>query len=65
MYISSNMEDIKLYLHQALNLVEAINLNNCDCPRAKAIVITKIEEALLWLDYDGRSAPTEKIRGIV
>lgn len=64
MFMSSNKQEIKLHLHQALNLVEAIDLENCDCPRAKAIVITKIEEALFWLEYQGRSAPTENQRGI-
>jgi hypothetical protein len=54
-----NKEDIQLLLHKAINLIESIKLEDCDCPRAKAIVITKIEEALLWMDYKGRQAPKD------
>jgi len=64
MFIDGKLEEIKLHLHQALNLVESIELNNCFVPRAKTIVITKIEEALMWCDYEGRCAPTESQRGI-
>lgn len=59
MHIDNNHEEIKLLLHKALNLVEAVDLKNCFVPRAKAFVIIKIEEALLWLQYEGRSAPPE------
>jgi hypothetical protein len=64
MYTPSNMEEIELHLHKALNLIEQIDIENCFCPRAKEIVITKIEEALLWMNYKGRSFPTENKRGI-
>lgn len=57
MYIKN---DVELLLHKALNLVESIRLDQCDCPRAKVIVITKIEEALLWMGYEGRQAPPDK-----
>ena len=62
MYINSDKPEIKLLLHKALNLVESIEARNCFVPRAKAIVITKIEEALLWLDYKGRQAPPEQMK---
>ena len=61
MYVNSATEEIELLLHQALNLVDEIKLENCFCPRAKAIVITKIEEALMWLHYEGRQAPVEAV----
>lgn len=57
--------EIRLMIHQTLNLVETVDLENCDCPRAKALVITKLEEALMWLEYKGRSVPTERERGIL
>ncbi len=59
MYMANKRDDAALLLNQALNLIEAIDLKNCDCPRAKAIVITKIEEALMWLRYQGRQVPRE------
>jgi hypothetical protein len=54
--MNTHKEDAKLLLHQALNLIDKIELINCFVPRAKAIVITKIEEALLWMDYEGRTS---------
>ena len=64
MHISSNKQEIYLLLNKVINLVEDIKLENCFVPRAKNIVIMKLEEALLWLSYEGRSAPTEQQRGI-
>jgi len=54
MYVGGTGEEAKLLIHQALNKVEAIDLSDCFVPRAKAIVITKLEEALMWMDYEGR-----------
>jgi hypothetical protein len=65
MYFSGkNTDEIEMLLHKALNLVETIDIENCFIPRAKALVITKIEEALMWLQYEGGSATTENQRGI-
>lgn len=64
MYIDNDREEIELLIHKALNLVEAVNIEYSDCPRAKQKAIEKLEEALMWLDYKGRSAPTENKRGI-
>lgn len=64
MYMGNRVPEIELLIHKVLNAVESIEESNCDCPRAKAMVITKLEEALMWLRYTGRSVPTENQRGI-
>lgn len=55
MYDSSLCKDeVSLMIHQVLNKVEGMSPDNAFVPRAKAIVITKLEEALLWLQYGSK-----------
>jgi hypothetical protein len=57
MYIGNSLsEQAELHIHKALNLIEGVELRNCFVPKAKDIVIEKLEEALLWMKYEGRKS---------
>lgn len=60
MYISDDkIGDIELLINKAINIVESIELNNCFVPKAKDLVINKLEESLMWIRYKGRSSNKE------
>ena len=57
MYIGNDkVGEAELLIHKALNLIESIDLQNCFVPKAKNIVILKLEEALMWMRYEGRKS---------
>lgn len=57
MYIlDDKIGEAELLIHKALNIIESIDLKDCFVPGAKSIVITKLEEGLLWMRYKGRKS---------
>lgn len=62
MFISSDKQDIEWLLNKSLDLLRQMDVRDWHVPRAKEIIINKIEESLFWLDYKGRAALTEKQR---
>jgi len=55
MYIlNDKVGEAELLIHKALNIIESIDLKDCFVKKAKYEAITKLEEALFWMRYEGR-----------